>query len=90
MFETLAKTAVDAVQTAKKIAVDTFIKHEGIAKTLNEFVDAQTEYTKKAIDAGMTAGTNVYNAITDKTFYTDTLQTMQETAKSVFHTQKGK
>lgn len=87
MFKTLINTAVDTIQTSKKMFVDTVIKHEGLAKSLNEFVDTQTDYTKQAIDASIKAGTNVYNTITDKSFYVDTFKTVQETVKS-FHTQK--
>lgn len=88
MIDTLTKTAIDAVQTTKKLAVDTFVKHEPLAKSLHEFVDAQTEYTKKAIDASISAGTNVYNAITDKSFYTDSLKAIQETVQSFTNTHK--
>lgn len=88
MFDIFAKTAVDSIQSAKKIAVDTFVKHEGLAKSLNEFVDTQTEYTKQAIDASIKAGTNVYNAITDKSFYTDTVKAAQEAVQSFVNTQK--
>lgn len=46
-------TTIDAVQTAKKQFVSTvFAKNETIAKALNEFVDAQTAYTKSAVKAG--------------------------------------
>jgi hypothetical protein len=86
MLKMFADTTVDTIQTSKKMFVDTFVKHEGLAKTLNEFVDAQTEYTKKAIETGITTGTNVYSAITDKTFYTDTLEAL----KASFTQKKGK
>jgi hypothetical protein len=88
MMKLLVGNTVDAIQTSKKIFVDTFIKHEGLAKTMTEFVDAQTEYTKKAIDVGFTTGTNMYKTLSDKSFYTDTMKTMQETAQSLFNTQK--
>lgn len=78
MFKTLIHTTVDTIQTSKKIFVDTFVKHEGLAKSLNEFVDTQTDYTKQAFDASVKAGTNVYNTITDKAFYTETLQAAQD------------
>ena len=78
MINTYINTAVDAIQTSKKMFVDTFVKHEGLAKTLNEFVDTQTDYTKQAIDASVKAGTNVYNTITDKAFYTEALKTAQD------------
>lgn len=79
---------VDAIQTTKKIFVDTFVKHEGLAKSLNEFVDAQTDYTKQAIDVSVKTGTNVYNTVTDKSFYVDTAKSIQETVQTLFHTQK--
>lgn len=88
MMKLLIHNTVDAIQTSKKMFVDTFVKHEGLAKSLNEFVDAQTVYTKEAIDASVNAGNNVYNIISDKSFYTDTMKIMQETAQSLFHTQK--
>jgi hypothetical protein len=90
MLATLVNNTVDAIQTSKKIFVDTFVKHEGLAKSLNEFVDAQTIYTKQAIDATMKAGNELYNTVSDKAFYTDTAKSMQEAAQALFHTQKKK
>ena len=53
-------TTIDAVQTSKKQFVNTmFAKNENIAKTLNEFVDAQTEYTKSAFKAGSDVATKL-------------------------------
>lgn len=90
MLATLVNNTVDAIQTSKKIFVDTFVKHEGLAKSLNEFVDAQTNYTKQAIDASIKTGNEVYTTVSDRTFYTDTTKSMQEAAKFMFHTQKKK
>ena len=45
-------TTIDAVQTGKKQFVNTFVQNESIAKALNSFIDAQTEYTKKAVKVG--------------------------------------
>lgn len=90
MLATLINNTVDAVQTSKKIFVDTFVKHEGLAKNMNDFVDAQTEYTKKAIDVGFTTASNMHKTITDKSFYTDTIKSVQETAQTIFNTQKKK
>lgn len=86
----LLENAVDAIQVSKKMVVDTFVKHEGLAKTLNEFVDAQTEYTKKAIDAGYTASTNVYKTLTDKAFYADAAKAMQASSQTFFKAQQAK
>ena len=88
MIETTLHTMVDFIQTSKKIFVDTVIKHEGLAKSLNEFVDAQTDYTKQAFDVSYKTGADVYKTVTDKSFYTDALKAVQETAQSLFHTQK--
>jgi|LauGreDrversion4_2_1035121.scaffolds.fasta_scaffold701170_2 hypothetical protein len=90
MLATLVNNTVDAIQTSKKIFVDTFVKHEGLAKSLNEFVDAQTDYTKQAIDASMKVGNEVYKTVSDRTFYTDTMKTMQESVQALYHTQKKK
>lgn len=46
-------TTIDLIQTGKKNFVSTvFAKNETVAKALNEFVDAQTAYTKDAVKAG--------------------------------------
>ena len=42
-------TAIDTVQTGKKQFVKTFVNNEKIADALNEFIDAQTAYTKQAM-----------------------------------------
>ena len=53
-------TVIDTVATAKKQVVQTvFAKNETIAKSLNEFVDAQTAYTKEAVKAGTDVATKV-------------------------------
>lgn len=51
--------AIDAVQTAKKTFVSTFVTNQTIADSLTGFVDAQTEYTKKALKAGTEAATTL-------------------------------
>jgi hypothetical protein len=88
MLATVVNNTVDAIQTSKKIFVDTFVKHEGLSKTMNEFVDAQTEYTKKAIDVSFTTASNMHKTVTDKSFYTETAKSMQEAAKAMFNTTK--
>lgn len=50
---------IDAVQGAKKQFVSTFVQNETVAKALNNFVDAQSEYTKKAVKATMDTATSV-------------------------------
>jgi len=48
---------IDDIQNSKKTFVNTFVKHEAIAKALNNFVDAQADYTKKAAKVGMDTAT---------------------------------
>ena len=42
-------TFIDTVQGAKSTFVKTFVQNEGIAKTLNSFIDAQTKFTKELV-----------------------------------------
>lgn len=67
MFKTYAIQGVDAIQSAKKQFVSTFVQHEQFAKVLNGFVDAQAEYTKSAIDAGAKAFSETQSILTDRT-----------------------
>ena len=50
---------IDTIQGAKKQFVNTFVQNETVAKALNEFVDAQSEYTKKAMKTTMDTATRV-------------------------------
>lgn len=90
MIQTFIHTTVDTIQTSKKIFVDTFVKHEGLAKSLNEFVDAQTVYTKEAFDVSVKTGSEVFKTLTDKSFYTDSLKNVQESVQSFINTQTQK
>jgi glycerate kinase len=63
---------IDAVQTGKKQFVKTFVTDEKIATALNEFIDNQSEYTKKAAKATLDAGTTVVQ---------ETIKHAQEAAK---------
>lgn len=40
---------IDMVQNAKKTWVDTWVKDEAMSKPLNNFIKAQTEFTKEAM-----------------------------------------
>lgn len=71
MFNQFAFQAVDGIQSAKKQFVNTFVQHDQFQKVLNNFVDAQTEYTKSAITAGSQALVGVQEILTDRTPYID-------------------
>ena len=48
-----ADAIIDTVQTGKKPFVKTFVTNEAVATAMNSFVDAQADYTKKAVKVGM-------------------------------------
>lgn len=68
MYNTYAYTAVDFVQTAKRQAVQHLVKHEGVAGIFYNFIDAQTQYTKSAIDASISAATEIQALMFRKDF----------------------
>lgn len=82
-------TAIDTFQTGKKQFVSTvFAKNESVAKALNEFVDAQTAYTKSAVKAGTDVATKLGTEATklaqeaSKFDYTKAYEKFAETFKA--------
>jgi len=63
---------VDAVQTAKKTFVNTFVTNESVKDTMVKFIDAQAEYTKRAAKVGTDTVT---------TLTSETVKAVQEAAK---------
>lgn len=63
---------IDAVQNGKKQFVKTFVQNEAAAAAMNEFIEAQAEYTKKAAKVGVDTFT---------TLSTEAVKTMQNAAK---------
>jgi hypothetical protein len=54
-----ADSIIDTVQTGKKTFVNTFVTNDAVKEALISFVDAQSDYTKKAVKAGTDAFTTV-------------------------------
>jgi hypothetical protein len=50
---------IDAVQNSKKQFVNTFVQNESVKEALIKFVDAQSDYTKKAAKIGVDTFTTV-------------------------------
>jgi hypothetical protein len=71
MFNTAAYAFIDGVSDIKKKFVETTVQHEGIQRTLNDFVDAQAKYTKAAADAGLQSAMNLSMIFLSKDFYTE-------------------
>lgn len=71
MINQIASQGVDAIQGANKQLITFFVQNEGLSKVLNNFVDAQAQYTKSAIDAGIKAGAGTMELLTDRTPYVE-------------------
>jgi hypothetical protein len=65
-------STLDAVQTGQKTFVKTFVQNDRIAQAMNEYVDTQTEYTKKALKAT----SDMFSNITS-----ESVKAMQEASK---------
>jgi len=48
-----ADALIDTVQTSKKTLVNTFVTNETVKEAMINFIDTQSEYTKKAVAVGM-------------------------------------
>jgi hypothetical protein len=77
MFNTFAFQGVDAIQSAKKQFVSTFVQHDQFKDALNGFIDAQAAYTKDAITASSVATTKVVEILTDRTPYVEAAKKVQ-------------
>jgi predicted phage gp36 major capsid-like protein len=49
MFNVMANALIDTIQGGKKQFVAKFVTNDELAKVMEEFVDAQTAYTKAAV-----------------------------------------
>jgi len=62
---------VDSIQSSKKQFVATVVKQDEIRNSINEIIDAQTQYTKIALDTMTKIG---------KTVSEETVKSIKETA----------
>ena len=90
MIKTMLTSTIDTVQTGKKIFVDTFVKHEELAKTMNNFVDQQTEYTKQTVDNFAKFGSELYSIVAKKSFINDLAVSAKEYVSFWTAGKKGK
>lgn len=67
-----SEAVIDVVQNGKKQFVKTFVSNEHIAESMNQFIDTQAEYTKKAVKATTDAATEIMQ---------ETQKVMREAAK---------
>jgi hypothetical protein len=89
MFNTATYAFIDGVSDFKKKFVETTVQHDGIKLALNNFVDAQTKYTKSAADAGMQSMMSLGLIFTSKEFYSQ-LADQYKAMVPAFNTTKAK
>lgn len=65
---TYAHTAIDTIQSVKKQVVKTFVNHNDLVQVLNTFVDAQTAYTKAAVDTSFDTFTKLNSILLSSSF----------------------
>ena len=58
---------IDTIQNAKKTFVKTFVQNETIARAMNDFVDAQSAYTKDAVKVGITTTATIAKEVGNAT-----------------------
>jgi hypothetical protein len=70
MFTTDA--IIDSVQTARKNMINTFVNHEATKEALINYIDVESEYTKKAAKVGTDTFAKLSN---------ETIKLVKESAK---------
>jgi hypothetical protein len=63
-----ADMAIDAIQSSKSAWLNTFIKEETVRKPLQQFVDAQTSFTKQVTKTWYDVTGAAAKAVVEKTF----------------------
>ena len=69
MFTTYTDSVIDTVQTTKKSIVEMFGATTEIKKIFNDYIDAQTKYTKEAAQASISMNTKIVEVLMDRTPY---------------------
>lgn len=63
-----ADMAIDAIQSSKSAWLNTFIKEDTVRKPLQQFVDAQTSFTKQVTKTWYDVTGAAAKAVVEKTF----------------------
>lgn len=69
MLHSMANAFIDTVQTGKKTFIAHFVTNDKIATILEDFVDAQTQYTKSAVSVGIDTATKLSKLAVSKEFF---------------------
>ena len=81
MLTTFTTIAIDSIQEGKKQFVSTFVKHDQIAKALNQFIDSQTAYTKEMVETAIETNSTFYGLITEPAFYKELADSVTKPSK---------
>ena len=77
MFTTYTDSVIDTVQTTKKSIVEMFGATTEIKKIFNDYIDAQTKYTKEAAQASISMNTKFVEVLMDRTPYVEAQKKFQ-------------
>lgn len=76
-LHTSAHSAVDSFQSTKKQFVDLFVRHKELNSICTKFINAQSKYTKEAIDTGIATVSALTMAFANAQFYNDMLDSLK-------------
>lgn len=74
MITTFTDMAIDTIQTGKKAFINTTIKNDSLNKILTDFVDIQTEVTKKMVHTTFDTVAASFAILSNKDFQQQTFQ----------------
>jgi hypothetical protein len=82
MFNSIAHTSIDVIQTSKKVLIDMTIKHDKLANIFTTFIDSQTAYTKEATNLGIKTMSNLFLLMTAPNFGRELVESFNEKPKT--------
>lgn len=82
MFKNITDNTIDGIQNGRKLLVDVFIKNENLAKSIKDYIDVETTYTKEAVNNTYNSAIGVSKLLIDKNFYVDTFNTVKDSFSS--------
>lgn len=74
MINTMPFFMIDAIQSGKKNFVNTFISNNDVKAILTEYIDSQTDYTKKLVSNTLDTGVAIYSIMTNKEFFNNSMK----------------
>jgi hypothetical protein len=69
MLNFMVNAFIDTIQGSKKQFIATFVTHDKLATIMEDFVDAQTAYTKSIVNTGIDTATKLAKLATSKEYF---------------------